>query len=76
MHQTNESQNQAYVAILIFNKVDFEAKLCRRDQEYQYILIQMFIHEGILIENASIVRAINFVAQTLMGIKFRQLLIQ
>lgn len=73
MHQTNESQNQAYIAILIFNKVDFEAKLCRRDQEYQYILIQMFIHEGILIENinASIVRAINFVAQTLMGIKFR-----
>lgn len=73
MHQKNESQNQAYVAILIFNKVDFEAKLCRRDQEYQYILIQMFIHEGILIENinASTVKAINFAAQTLMGIKFR-----
>lgn len=73
MHQTNESQNQAYIDALIFNKVDFEAKLCRRDQEYQYILIQMFIHEGILIENinASIVRAINFVAQTLMDIKFR-----
>lgn len=45
MHQTNESQNQACIAILIFNKVDFEAKLCRRDEEYQYILIQMFIHE-------------------------------
>lgn len=73
MHETNESQNQACIAILIFNKVDFEAKLCRRDEEYQYILIQMFIHEGILIGNinASTVRAINFVAQTLMGIKFR-----
>lgn len=33
----------------------------------------MFIHEDVIIENinASTVRAINFVAQTLMGIKFR-----
>lgn len=34
MHQTNESQNQVCKAILIFNKVDFDAKLCRRDEEY------------------------------------------
>lgn len=43
MYQTNESQNKAWIAILVFDTVDCEGKLGRRDEEDHYILIQVII---------------------------------
>ena len=41
----NGDQKKAGVAILISDKIDFETKAVKRDQEGHYIMIERSIHE-------------------------------
>jgi hypothetical protein len=68
--QANEPKKQAGVVILVSDKVDFNAKLIRRDRKGHYVLIKekKINQEAILIFNIYLpnTRAPKFIKETLL----------
>jgi exonuclease III len=72
IYQNNYSPNQAGVAILILDKVDFKLTLIKQDKEGHSILIKGEIHQKeitIINLHAHNVNAPNFIKHTLKNLK-------
>jgi hypothetical protein len=72
IYQANGTQNQAGVAMLIPDKVDFKFTLIKRDKEVYSILIKREIHQKeitIINLNVPIFSAPNFIKHTLKDLK-------
>jgi hypothetical protein len=70
-YQANGPPNQAGIAILISDNMDFKPKLLKKDKEGHFILIKGAIHQEEIIINlqTSIVGAPNFIKHTLTDLK-------